>query len=78
LYENFIIDKFRKLASYFFFKKQNYISFTNFGKTDIRINREIRINYFEKNPVWSEKIKIWYNFIDKIDFRRTPNIIRRK
>jgi hypothetical protein len=51
LYENFTINKFRKLASCFFFKGQNHIPFVNFGKINIRINREIRINYLEKNPV---------------------------
>jgi hypothetical protein len=57
LYENFIINKFKKLASCLLFKRQNHIPFANFDKIDIHINREIKINYLEKNPVWSEKIK---------------------
>jgi hypothetical protein len=51
LYENFIINKFKKLINCLFFKKQNHILFVNFGKVNIRIYREIRITYFEKNSV---------------------------
>jgi hypothetical protein len=58
LYKNFTIDKFGKLASCLLFKGQNYIFFINFGKIDIRINREIRIDYLEENPIWSEKVKV--------------------
>jgi hypothetical protein len=57
LYENFIISKFKKLVSCLLFKRQNYISFANFGKINIRINRGIRISYLEENPVWLEKAK---------------------
>jgi hypothetical protein len=72
LYENFTISKFRKLASCLFFKGQNHISFANLGKIDIRINRRIKINYFEKNPVWSEKAKIGIFLSMKSIFKEFP------
>ncbi len=51
LYEDLIINKFRKLASYLLFKGQNHIPFANLGKAGIRINRKIKISYLEENPV---------------------------
>jgi hypothetical protein len=72
LYENLTINKFRKLVSCLLFKEQNHISFANLGKIDIRINRGIRIDYFEENSVWSEKIKIDIFLSMKSIFEKLP------
>jgi hypothetical protein len=72
LYENFTINKFKKLASCLLFKRQNHISFANLDKIDIRINREIRINYLEENLVWLKKIKTDIFLSIKLIFEEFP------